>query len=235
MIEAGVSQVETARTLSIPRWTVRTWVAHGFATAKSQPDPACDPCEYIEAAQENPSYAYLLGLYLGDGYIASYPRQVYRLRITLDQRYPNIIRECRVAMERVHPSLVGTVWREGCVEVNSYWKHWPCLFPQHGVGPKHLRPIILERWQRMTVLERFPQLLLRGLIHSDGCRVTNTVKKQYRYPRYHFTNYSSDIHAIFTEACQAVGISCRYNNRVTQSIARRSDVERLDSFVGPKS
>ena len=28
------------------------------------------------------------------------------------------------------------------------WKHWPCLFPQHGPGRKHERKIRLEAWQR---------------------------------------------------------------------------------------
>ena len=37
------------------------------------------------------SYVYLLGLYLGDGYISEHRRSVYRLRIVLDVKYPEII------------------------------------------------------------------------------------------------------------------------------------------------
>jgi hypothetical protein len=50
------------------------------------------------------AYAYVLGLYLGDGCISSHPRGVYRLRITLDAVYPRIIDEAAAAIEQVVPS-----------------------------------------------------------------------------------------------------------------------------------
>jgi hypothetical protein len=34
---------------------------------------------------------------------------------------------------------------------------------------KHERPIVLARWQR-AVIAAHPRELVRGLIHSDGCR-----------------------------------------------------------------
>jgi hypothetical protein len=46
---------------------------------------------------------YLLGLYLGDGCISAHPRGVYRLRITLDLRYPGIVEECEAALRAVLP------------------------------------------------------------------------------------------------------------------------------------
>jgi hypothetical protein len=68
--------------------------------------------------------------------------------------------------------------------------HWPCLFPQHGAGRKHERPIVLEPWQRETI-EADPRPFLRGLFRSDGCRITNWAVRQlaagpkrYEYPRY---------------------------------------------------
>jgi hypothetical protein len=36
------------------------------------------------------AYVYLLGMYLGDGCLSSHPRDVYKLRISLDARYPGI-------------------------------------------------------------------------------------------------------------------------------------------------
>jgi hypothetical protein len=164
----------------------------------------------------NPAYAYLLGLYLGDGCISLYPGGAYRLRITLDVRYPGIISECRAAMVGVHPVRVAETMTMGCLEVSSYWGHWPCLFPQHGAGPKHGRTIVLEPWQRAGAIDHDPHLLLRGLIHSDGYRNLNPVKvrgKAYSYSRYHFSNRSMDIHAIFSDACEAVGVASRFNNQ----------------------
>lgn len=49
------------------------------------------------------AYVYLLGLYLGDGCISRGARDVFRLRIALDKKYPRIIAECAAAMEAVVP------------------------------------------------------------------------------------------------------------------------------------
>ena len=78
-------------------------------------------------------------------------------------------------MAEVKPG--GKVWTRrlpGCTGTNLGWKHWPCLFPQHGPGRKHTRPIVLEDWQR-DIVELHPHLFIRGLLHSDGCGVTNRV------------------------------------------------------------
>jgi hypothetical protein len=182
------------------------------------------------------TYAYLLGLYLGDGCISAHPRGVYRLRITLDLRYPRIIDECAQAMadvRRSSPMKVGRVARIGCVEVAAYWKHWPCLFPQHGLGRKHERPIKLEHWQR-KVADEYPDLLLRGLIHSDGYRGLNYVNGK-GYPRYQFSNRSADIKDIFCRACDVYGVQWRQMNRWTISIAQALDVANVDLVVGPKT
>jgi len=55
-----------------------------------------------------------------------------------------------------------------------------------------MRLISLTGWQR-RICNQYPELLLRGLIHSDGCRVINRVwggAKRYAYPRYEFSNRS---------------------------------------------
>jgi hypothetical protein len=178
-------------------------------------------------------YVYLFGLYLGDGYISRGHRGVYRLRITLDRRYPDIIDRCFSTMSMTSSSVPGIVPRVGCVDVSTYWKHWPCLIPQHGPGPKHMRPFRLESWQQRLV-GAFPSAFLAGLIHSDGCRTINRVKG-HAYPRYHFTNRSADIRALFLSACSVVGVDCRPNNEYHLSVARRRSVEILDGLVGPKS
>lgn len=137
-------------------------------------------------------------------------------------------------------ATTGRVQRTGCVQVKSYSSHWACVFPQHGPGKKHERPIVLEDWQE-AIVEQCPREFIRGLIHSDGCRVTNWTtrivageKKRYEYPRYHFTNESADIRDLFTGTLDSLGLEWRYNNRNTVSIARRDSVAALNEFVGPK-
>ncbi len=116
--------------------------------------------------------------------------------------------------------------------VNCYWKHWPCVFPQHGPGVKHRRCIQLATWQEEVVADE-PGRFLRGLIHSDGSRDLNRVNGK-AYPRYQFTNASEDILGIFTRACDHLGVRWRRSDYRTISIARRDDVVKLDGVIGPK-
>ena len=89
--------------------------------------------------------------------------------------------ECEAVGSSARPPgyAVQRVRSQGCTYVQSWWKHWPCVFPQHGAGRKHERPIVLEPWQRELV-EQHPGRFLRGLFHSDGCRITNWATKQAR-------------------------------------------------------
>ena len=135
------------------------------------------------------------------------------------------------------------VWRRkrtGSHDLMSSSVHWPCLFPQHGPGVKHKRPIILEAWQQ-EIVDEFPKEFIRGLIHSDGCRVLNSAVKtrdgrttRSYYSRYHFTNESTHIRDPYTGTLDKLGIEWRYNNRNCISVARRESVRQMDSFVGPK-
>ena len=239
LFELGISIAAVARQAGIPRSTVRGWVENNFTQRVGRGkslDERCDPCPAVLNLDEEP-YAYLLGLYLGDGCISRYPR-THILRVSLDVKYPNIIAECKAAMAVLLPNKVGQVNRVGCVEVTSCSQHWPCMFPQHGAGPKHLRSIVLEPWQVWIAVDRHPKLLLRGLIHSDGCRAINTIKRPsgtYSYPRYQFSNRSAEIRAIFTLACDRVGIECRPSNAWTVSVSKMSQVARMDEFIGPKT
>ena len=177
-------------------------------------------------------YTYHLGLYLGDGCIAAHPRNVFRLRIVCADAYPELIQLCETAMAQVLPNKVSRSRKLGCTEVASYSKHWPCLFPQHGSGRKHERKIELVPWQQELV-DLDPRPLVRGLLHSDGCRVLNWVNGT-PYPRYHFSNVSADIRGIFGRACDQLGVEWRPNNPWSLSVARRDSVALLDTFVGPK-
>jgi transcriptional regulator with XRE-family HTH domain len=222
----GLSQAEIARQTGIPRLTISGWVRGQVPRLRDV------------AALDGDAYSYLLGMYLGDGYIARFPRASC-LRITLDASYPGIIDECVRAFRTVLPANAVSVIRcrpHNCVKVQAYSQRWPGLLPQHGAGRKHARSIELADWQR-AITHEHPEMLIRGLIHSDGCRFLNRVRhgeKVYVYPRYMFSNRSRQIHGIFTEHLDLLGIEWRWSNGHTISIARRESVARLDAFVGPK-
>lgn len=86
-----------------------------------------------------------------------------------------------------------------------------------------------------------PRPLIRGLLHADGCRAMNTIHhdlpsgpRSYSYPRYFFSNMSTDILGIYTDALDLLGIAWKQNRFNSISVARRDAVAALDQFVGPK-
>jgi hypothetical protein len=238
LVRAGLNDCEIAQRTGIPRGTVRCWRIGRVPNFDRRPGSSrrigrpCPVCRGAPLELPQRHYTYLLGLYLGDGCLLVHPRGVYRLRISCAKRYPGLIRQCETAMISVLPNKVGKAAKQGCVDVYSYSKHWPCLFPQHGPGRKHERRIELADWQQ-DLVDLDPRPLLRGLLHSDGCRVLNWVNGT-PYPRYHFSNASPDIRAIFGRACDALGIEWRPHNARNLSVARRDSVALLDAFVGPK-
>jgi hypothetical protein len=164
-----------------------------------------------------------------------------RFRIACADAYPEIMAECERAMRDVWSRSVYRLQRQGCTMLTTLWQHWPCLFPQHGRGKKHDRTIVLTGWQ-LDLVKGDPRGLVRGLIHSDGCRATNEVHRwlpsgtrTYSYPRYFFSNESADIRGIFTDALDLLGIAWKQNRHNCISVARKEAVEALDAFIGPKA
>ena len=237
----GLNAVEIARELDVPRRTVADWLAGKIprrsegVVANGPPPRACERCGGAhDLGGLTSAYVYLLGLYLGDGCISSHPRGVYNLRIVLDAKYPDIIGEAERSIRKVAPwnTVTARSRPDNCVEVSAYWKSWPCFFPQHGLGKKHQRRIVLVQWQR-ELTARWPEALLRGLIHSDGCRFMNTGRR-WRHPRYSFCNLSEDIKGIFCDACDQLDLHWTRAGPKTIYVSRRADVAALDRIVGPK-
>ena len=204
-------------------------------------------CEHVFVARWRPShpesYAYLLGMYLGDGCLSSAPR-TFQLVIACDAGYPGIIARCVEAVERTGlPRAVHAydVSASRCVRVVAASPRWPEAFPQHGPGRKHDRPIVLEPWQR-AIVDTHPEAFLLGLLHSDGCRTVNRFRTrlpsgrvaEYAYPRWFFSNRSADILGLFCESCDRLGIRWTRSNPRNISVAHRDSVARLDTFVPAK-
>ena len=231
--ESGLGARRIARELDLPLSTVRDWAAGKLPrNGWTGRCPTCGNPAH-EVAELPDSYAYLLGLYLGDGCISAHPRGVFALRIVLDIAYPGIIDEAVAAIEDVIRAPAGR-WLapKNCVQVYGYSKSWPWLFPQHGLGKKHLRPIELEDWQ-VDLVRRAPELFLRGLVHSDGCRFENSGRNGWRAPRYSFSNLSDDIIALFCWACELLDLHWT-ESKNTIYVSRKADVARMDEFIGPK-
>ncbi|HTU29925.1 MAG TPA: hypothetical protein VMF07_11130 [Solirubrobacteraceae bacterium] len=189
----------------MPRETVQQW-----SRRDEPPLPALREAVAREWSISNAErYCYLLGAYLGDGTVSRPRATCWTLRVINDRRYPDISNEILEAMRTTFPDSTPRTWpaRAGEADILQV-AHLaiPRAFPQHGPGRKHTRPIKLADWQR-ELTHAHPGALIRGLIHSDGCRCINHVKTtlpsgrvaEYEYVRYFFTNHSTDIRGIFIE------------------------------------
>ena len=228
---------DVARRMGIARSTVKDWRAGRTPARRETWTLEC--AHHDVALLDGAAYAYLLGMYLGDGCISAAPRGNWRLRITLDSSYGGIVAACITAMEAVSRRKVCVVAKgsDRAVEISNYWKHWTCLIPQHGPGRKHTRPIVLAPWQRALVTVHVKPFL-RGLIHSDGTRIVATERKGAyvrRAPRYAFSNRSEDILEIFRSACAIAGVHCTRASERQIAVYSKAAVARLDEFIGPKN
>ncbi|MFF5896512.1 helix-turn-helix domain-containing protein [Streptomyces argenteolus] len=245
LVAQGFSQNSVSKQTGISRAAIRSWLQRIEPLGHDR-GADCPRCSSTPKLPDDPgAYSYLLGLYLGDGCISSGKRGVYSLRIACADAWPGLIDACVDAVQRARPAnKVCRVQRQGCQYVTSSSKHWPCFLPQHGPGRKHNRTITLEPWQQQIV-DAHPWEFIRGLIHSDGCRVINWTtrlirgeRKRYEYPRYFFTNKSDDIRKLFGDTLTAVGVEWTHCTRAGKeyniSVARRASVALMDAHVGPK-
>ncbi|MDI3402931.1 helix-turn-helix domain-containing protein [Streptomyces cavernicola] len=247
LLRGGAKNADVSRELNIPLGTISYWKHVDRAKRGECPgahNPLCPRCDGrpLDAA----AYSYLLGQYLGDGHISHYSgHRVPSLMITAADAWPGIANETEAAMRKVFPDNgVHRLQRTGCQNIKVYSKHLTCLFPQHGPGKKHERKIALEPWQQ-EIVDAHPWEFVRGLIHSDGCRITNWttrivagVRKRYEYPRYFFTNVSDDIRKLFTDTLDRLGVEwahcARNGNPYNTSVARKASVALMDAHIGPK-
>ncbi|MFI6609089.1 transcriptional regulator [Streptomyces sp. NPDC050507] len=241
LLDQGFSQNSVSKQTGISRAAIRSWLARiePLEYERGRECPRCEDAPKPPAVLD--AYAYLLGLYLGDGCISATKRGVYSLRIACADAWPGLIAACVEAVQVARPAnKASLVTSPGCQYVTCFSKHWPCLFPQHGPGKKHDRRIILADWQQ-AIVDAHPWEFIRGLIHSDGCRIINWTtrlvggeQRRYEYPRYFFTNLSADILGLFTTTLDQVGVEWKRTNGKNISVARRASVALMDAHVGPK-
>lgn len=242
--DLGMRDADNAALHGVAVKTIRRWrrdyQRRGKPRGQDHTSARCPRCQ--GAPLDHAAYTELFGWYLGDGHITMSRRGVHSLHIYNDARYTDLNAGIQLLMRRVKPgSRPHTRNVPGCVITTTGWKHWPCLFPQHGPGRKHERPLHMAPWQR-AVVEDHPADFLRGLLHSDGCRVNNWAtrpvagrQKRYEYARWMFTNNSADIRQWCTDTLDLLGIRWRKPSWKTIAVSDREGVARLDALVGPKS
>lgn len=228
------SQRTVAQQLGVSPSTVSWWAnGGGSGEAGRRHRARCDRLSPWTVLTERPHWAYLFGVYLGDGSIDTEGR----LGFFLDEAYPGIISEVDRALRRIGVDRPWHVRKPGCRAIMAGKLGWDRHFPT-GRGPKHTYRLTLAPWHSEAVIH-VPQVVLRGLLHSDGCRYLNRVRSTtgqwLSYPSYSFNNRSRDVHAIFEACCQRLGLRPTIaSGGLTRQLAKRVDVALVDLFVGPK-
>jgi hypothetical protein len=241
LVEQGLSDYRIAALTGVARGTVSRW---RLRTAPPRAGNASMDASSWGVADPS-AYCYLLGVYLGDGHVTHKPPRTWTLRIACDRQYEHVIAQVRTAMEITFPERRSTRYPSSTGASDVIAICHPAVgraFPQHGPGKKHLRPIVLTDWQ-LELAQAHPGALIRGLIHSDGCRVVNRFKTklpsgriaEYSYLRYFFSNLSGDIRQIFIDHCQLLGIRVTQSNHRNLTISHRKSVAILEELVGPKT
>ncbi|MFC9426763.1 helix-turn-helix domain-containing protein [Streptomyces sp. NPDC056987] len=207
LLDRGMANRAVAERLNVPRGTVSWWRHEARREQGGQGEarrsrlcPVCD-----ERPLDRASYAYLLGLYLGDGYISHYAKhRSPSLLVTMDDAWPGLQDAAEAAFRAVFPdNAICRQRRKGCQNIKVYFKHLTCLFPQTGPGRKHERKIELNGWQQ-KIVDEHPWEFLRGLIQ------------------------------LFTNTLDTVGVEWRRANAKNISVAKRASVALMDAHIGPK-
>jgi hypothetical protein len=208
----GISMRSISVSTGISRATLRDWREHPVSANPRAVCPRCAPSPVPPEPQAD--YAYLLGLYLGDGCISlagARNKKVWNCasHARMPARPPMRVRaghECRTAGQQGSYPAADRMHRSDQL--------FPALavpVPAARTGPQHLRKIELQPWQRIIVTAHADRFA-RGLFHSDGYRGINRVRAPltdgdhwYEYPRYLFTNESADILRLCGEALDRLG------------------------------
>jgi len=236
----GISDYAIAVKTGVGRGTVRRWRIAGVPPQAVSMRRAADGWSVPDGA----AYCYLLGAYLGDGTVSLRSARGARLQVVNDRRYESISQEILATTRTTFPGGIPRVHPSSTDESDVLSISHPAIpraFPQHGPGRKHYRAIVLTDWQLELTLA-YPGALIRGLIHSDGCRAVNRFRTtmpsgrvaEYSYVRYFFSNQSEDIRRIFAEHCGVLGIRVTQSNRRNLSVSHRPSVAILEDLMGPK-
>lgn len=246
--DKGLNKCQISRELNIPRSTIKTIIQNrGVEKVAKLPilkisDPSGKhygfesrrPYQVVDPK----AYSYILGQYLGDGYInKTNHNNCYKLRIFTNSRDTELIQTIVQNLQAVFSKNKIGIYKQkhaNCVEVYMYSNQLPDLFPQHGPDRKHTRPIILSEEQRI-VLDTYPWEFLKGLIHSDGCRY-----KGMGLIQYNFCNKSKDIINLFCEYLEKCGVQYtqHYKSKTDShivSIYKRTEVAKLEEHIGKRN
>lgn len=248
----GLSDYKVSEKLGISRPNIQRWRKQYFSNSSkmmkrkeileaSALKRYGDPNNMDVTKLPSDSYAYILGMYLGDGCLSKSTKcRTCTLYITQNREYDIVVNDCLNHLKNlmkefdIEPTVVYRKNSKACdIKINSVYTLK--LFPQHGEGLKHDRKINLEDWQ-WTHVEKEPWMFIKGLMHSDGSKYFDKYNSKWHWQ---FTNRSEDIKDILCQVCDTVGLQwtrCKQNVSFYKSesvIMLNENVgEKISSYIG---
>lgn len=236
--DLGILDRENAAICGVSVAAIRHW-RRGSRRSGDQDAPRCPRC-YGRQLDEI-AYAYLLGLYLGDGHLTVSKNGVWALSISCCDGWPGSWRkpawpcprscppprysplpERAAPRSRAHPSTgcacSRSMGQAGNTSAKSSWSR----------GRR-------RSWQSTLATSRaaFSTLTAAGRSTGSGGR-SRTATGGTSTRAISFVNHSADIHRLCGQALDRLEVLWRFSKPTTISVARRKSVARLDQFVGPK-
>jgi len=114
--------------------------------------------------------AYIIGLSIGDGNLSNQSGTATKLRISCDDKYPNLRNKIVTSLQSLLPkNKVGIVKRKGnCTDVYVHSNHLePLLGWKARQGSKFSQNVTTPKWIREN--DEYKIAYIRGLIETDGC------------------------------------------------------------------
>jgi hypothetical protein len=143
MMDSGIPFGEICRALGLPRGTVGHWFYGERARRHREAPPGrtrCARCRPVPGLPDDArAYAYLLGLYLGDGHLVTRAK-VPALRVYCADAWPGLIGECEKAMLAVLAKGVQRVHHRdasGCRAIHDIGR---ACFPSTGRDTNTIDP-----------------------------------------------------------------------------------------------
>ncbi len=199
LFESGYSDRKISMKLSIDRSTVKKYKNISSDNTPKTFSSIIDIDDNVKKF-----YAYILGLYLGDGDISKYAR-TYRLRLyfhSINDR--DVIERAVYSLSKLFPKNKISTYDQlhaKCTVVSVYNSAIPELFPQHGSGKKHSRCVSLTNSQINILDKKCSKFLLAGLHDSDGSFYLEANRE-----RFMFANTSIDIINLYKELLELYNI-----------------------------
>jgi hypothetical protein len=227
---------EIARIMNIPRPSLKYFFSEKHKSTRGV-DKTID-YSYVIDNNLVKEYSYILGLYLGDGYIDKMPR-TYRLRIALDYKYNNLNDFAQKMLltffpkNKINRLIIKNKDKNSYINLIVYNNDIiKGLFPQIGDGKKHTRDVSLKDWQWNIIDCNY---LLLGLFHSDGCYYLHSKRNKYSYQ---FSNKSRDLIDAFKMCCEHLNLKYYFANHYTKEsfsiTISVKDSDKLYNKIGDK-